>query len=107
MNTKLFNNEKFLFGLAYLADIFSYLNEINFFIQGFAVTIMEALKKIKSFHDKLFLWKRRLNTENYSNFSMLEEILFDTKTGLFQYLPNSLRINMWKHCKIRSKVTTK
>ena len=50
-----FDNEKFLLGLAYLADIFSHLNEINLSIQGFGVTVMEASKKIKGFHDKLSL----------------------------------------------------
>ena len=44
-----FDNEQFLLGLAYLADIFSYLNEINLSIQGFGVTVMEALKKLKVF----------------------------------------------------------
>ena len=58
---------------------------------------MEASEKIKGFHDKLSLWKRRLETENYSNFSMLEEILLDIKTGICQSLPTSLHIDMCRH----------
>ena len=92
-----FDNEEFLLSLAYLADIFSHLNEINISIQGFGVTVMEASEKIKGFHDKLYLWKRRLETENYSNFSMLEEMLLDNETGICQPLPISLRIDMCRH----------
>ena len=50
-----FDNEEFFLGLAYLVDIFSHLNEMNLSIQGFGVTVMEASKKIKGFHDKLSL----------------------------------------------------
>ena len=92
-----FDNEKFFLSLAYLVDIFSHLNEMNLSIQGFGVTVMEASKKIKGFHDKLSLWKKRLETENYSNFSMFEEMLLDIRTGICQPLPISLRIDMCRH----------
>ena len=92
-----FDNEEFFLGLAYLVDIFSHLSEINLSIQGFGVTVMEASKKIKGFHDKLSLWKKRLETENYSNFSMFEEMLLDIRTGICQPLSISLRINMCRH----------
>ena len=92
-----FDNEEFLLGLAYLEDIFSHFNEINLSIQGFGVTVMETSKKIKGFHDKLFLWKRRLETENYSNFSMLEEMLLEIRIGICQPLSTSLRIDMCRH----------
>ena len=61
------------------------------------MTVIEASEKIKSIHDKLSLWKRRLETENYSNFSMLKEILLDIKTGICQSLPSFLRIDMCRH----------
>ena len=92
-----FDNEEFFLGLAYLVDIFSHLNEMNLSIQGFGVTVMEASKKIKGFHDKLSLWKKRLETENYSNFSMFEEMLLDIRTGICQTLPIPLRIDMCRH----------
>ena len=92
-----FDNEEFFLGLAYLVDIFSHLNEMNLSIQGFGVTVMEAFKKIKGFHDKLSLWKKRLETKNYSNFSMFEAMLFDIRTGIRQPLPISLRIDMCRN----------
>ena len=82
-----FDNKEFFLGLAYLVDIFSHSNEINLSIQGFDVTVMEASKKIKGFHDNLSLWKKRLETENYSNFLMFEEMLLDIRTGICQPLP--------------------
>ena len=70
-------NEEFFLDLAYLEDIFTHWIEMNLSIQGFGVTVMEASEKIKGFHDKLSLWKKRSETENYSNFSMFEKILLD------------------------------
>ena len=70
---------------------------MNLSIQDFGVTVMEASKKIKGFHDKLSLWKKRLETENYSNFLMFKEMLFDIRTGICQLLPIFLRIDMCRH----------
>ena len=70
---------------------------MNLSIQGFGVTVMEAPKKIKGFQDKLSLWKKRLETEKYSNFSMFEEMLLDIRIGICQPLPISLRIDMCRH----------
>ncbi|CAG9562242.1 unnamed protein product [Danaus chrysippus] len=41
--------EDFVEGLAYLADIFTHLNEINLSLQGFAVTIVDASERLKGF----------------------------------------------------------
>ncbi|XP_065650503.1 protein FAM200C-like [Hydra vulgaris] len=67
--------ENFLQGLAYLADIFSYFNEINLSLQGPAVTIVDATEKLKAFLGKLPLWKRRVDVGVTANFCMLEELL--------------------------------
>ena len=53
-------NKEFFLGLAYLVDIFSHLNEMNLSIQCFGVAVMEASKKIRGFHDKLFLRKKKI-----------------------------------------------
>ena len=50
---------------------------------------MDASEKIKGFHDKLSLWKRRLEVENYSNFSMFEKLLLQ-KEEIRKPLPNDL-----------------
>ena len=70
---------------------------MNLSIQGFGVTVMKASKKIKGFHNKLSLRKKKLEPDNYSNFSMFEKMLLDIRTGICQPLPISLRIDMCRH----------
>lgn len=70
-----FEKEDCVQGLAYLADIFAHLNEINMSLQGPAVTIVDATERLKGFLAKLPLWKRRVDTGNTANFSLLEEVL--------------------------------
>ena len=89
--------KSFFLGLAYLIDIFSHLKEMNLSIQGYSFTVMEASKKIKGFHDKLSPWKKRLESDNYSSFSMFEEMLLEIRTGICQPLPISLHIDMCRH----------
>lgn len=67
--------EDFVEGLAYLADIFTHLNEINLSVQGPAVTIVDASERLKGFLGKLPLWKRRVESGNFANFPMLEELI--------------------------------
>ncbi|GBP10373.1 Protein ZBED8 [Eumeta japonica] len=67
--------EDFVEGLAYLADIFTHLNEINLSLQGPAVTIVDASERLKGFLGKLPLWKRRVESGNFANFPMLEELI--------------------------------
>ena len=43
-----FDCQEFLCGLAYLADIFSHLNEINLSIQGPDITIVDATEKLQA-----------------------------------------------------------
>lgn len=72
-------NENFLQGLAYLADIFGHLNDINQSLQGPAVTIVDASERLKGFLGKLPLWKRRVDAECTANFPTLEDILSNNK----------------------------
>ena len=41
-----FDSKEFLCGLAYLADIFGDLNEINLSIQGLDITIIDAMERL-------------------------------------------------------------
>jgi hypothetical protein len=72
---QILETENFLKGLAYLADIFSHLNNINLSLQGPAVTIVDATEKLKAFLGKLPLWKNRVDVGVTANFCMLEELL--------------------------------
>ena len=66
--------KEFLYGSAYLADIFSHSNEVKLSIQGPDLTIMDVTEILQAFQAKLRLWKRRLETDNFANFPMLEEV---------------------------------
>jgi len=70
-----FDRKVFIYVLALLADIFSHMNEVNLSNQGPAVTIKDVNEKSKLFQAKFSLWKKRLETDNFANFSMLEDVL--------------------------------
>jgi len=50
-----FQDKKWVARLAYLSDIFSYINELNLKLQGPDTTIFNAWNKIESFKKKLKL----------------------------------------------------
>ena len=66
--------------MAYLADIFGHINNVNRAIQGPGVTIFDATEKLKAFLAKLPLWKRRMEAGNYANFPMLEDLFLTNET---------------------------
>ena len=54
--SRYFQDKKWVARLAYLSDIFSYINELNLKLQGPDTTIFNAWHKIESFKKKLILW---------------------------------------------------
>ena len=83
----------FLCGLAYLADIFGHLNEINLSIQGPDITIIDAMERLQAFQAKLPLQKRRLETDNFANLPMLDEVITQSRINNIVILSPSLRGN--------------
>lgn len=61
--------------LAYLADIFSFLNTLNLALQGETVTAFTVQDKIKAARMKLDLWCARLDRREYDNFPTLADFL--------------------------------
>lgn len=70
-----FDQHSFIVSLAYLADIFSHLNDLNVSLQGRQVNILDAKEKIGAFSQKLELWKSRVFNANYCNFPTLENVI--------------------------------
>lgn len=72
-----FTDDSFLFSLAYLADFFETLNNLNLKLQGKNSTIMDATDAIRAFLEKTQLWKRRLDAPitNFSSFPRFNELL--------------------------------
>ena len=70
-----FENSEFILILAYMADIFDGLNQLNRQMHGGVVNIIEAEENRNAFKKKLPLWKRRTENENLANFPLLEDCL--------------------------------
>jgi len=67
-----FQDKKWVARLAYLSDIFSYINELNLKLQGLDKTIFNAWNKIKSFKKKLRPWLNMIaagNNEMFQSYS--------------------------------------
>lgn len=92
-----FEREEFIHGLAYLTDIFGHMNEVSLSMQGHAVTIMDAAETLQALLAKLPLWKRRVETHNYANFPILEEVLLQSGVERPKTLSVSLHTEMCRH----------
>ncbi|XP_068207406.1 protein FAM200C-like [Palaemon carinicauda] len=66
--------------LAYLADVFSALSELNHSLQGRGLNIVTASEKLAAFKEKLVLWMKRVKRGNLVNFSFLEETVTENST---------------------------
>lgn len=94
---KILETENILQGLAYLSDIFSYLNDINMSLHSPAVTIVDATKWLKAFLCKLSLWNRRVNASVTANFFMLEELLSHSETQSVRSLSKEVQKEASEH----------
>jgi len=63
-----FQDKKWVARLAYLSDIFSYIDELNLQLQGPDTTIFNAWNKIESFKKKLKPWLNRIAEGNNETF---------------------------------------
>ena len=70
-----FETTKFIQNLAYLADVFTALNELNRSLQGQGIGVIHACEKLSAFKEKLQLWIRRVKQGNFVNFPSLQETL--------------------------------
>ena len=92
------SDKSWLFRLAFLADMFGKLNELNLSLQGKQTTVFNANKKITAFKRKLDFWITCFVKREIESFSLLSEFLSDTEmfqnetlfVELVQYL-NDLR----------------
>ena len=91
----LFEDINFLLKVAYLADIFSVLNDLNVSIQGNNMDIVEALKKLSTFLKKLPIWIRRVETGGLANFPTLKELVATQGE-----LPQALQADIGAHLKV-------
>ena len=70
-----FESNDAMLRLAYLADIFSHLNETNLSMQGFGINIIICSEKLSSFIAKLEIWIRRVEKGKFANFPLLDSVI--------------------------------
>uniref|UniRef100_A0AAV2LBI9 Serine-threonine/tyrosine-protein kinase catalytic domain-containing protein n=1 Tax=Knipowitschia caucasica TaxID=637954 RepID=A0AAV2LBI9_KNICA len=61
--------------LAYLADIFGYLNGLNLSLQGKTVTVFQVQNKIDATIKKFEMWDRRVGQNNFESLDSLSDLL--------------------------------
>ena len=68
--TKLLASDECCARLAYLADIFYYLNELNTRIQGRNENLLTSTDKINGFRSKVQLWQQHVESGNLEMFPL-------------------------------------
>ena len=69
------HNEEFVMMLAYLADVFGRLNEMNLSLQGRNVTVSNVLDKLAGLSARMGVWQARIKAGSTSSFPFLDEHL--------------------------------
>ncbi len=68
--------------LAYLADVFGHLNNLNLSLQGKQVSVFHVQDKVSAMIAKLKLWHRRLSCGELESFPCLHELVINSKEDL-------------------------
>ena len=61
--------------LAYLADVFGHLNNINLSLQGYDVTVSDVKDKLPGLTARMGIWQTRNKVGPTSSFPLLERRL--------------------------------
>ncbi|XP_045879542.1 zinc finger MYM-type protein 6 isoform X1 [Meles meles] len=72
---KYFLDEEWVAKLAYLSDIFSLINELNSSLQGTMTTLFNLYNKMDIFKEKLKMWLKRAQENDYDMFPSFSEFL--------------------------------
>ncbi len=73
--TTLFEDNNWIAKLAYLADIFTKLNELNLSLQGRDTTILKLYDRVGGFLKKAELWKRLCAESDFSCFPQFDSFV--------------------------------
>ncbi|QQP54558.1 Protein ZBED8-like [Caligus rogercresseyi] len=89
-----YKNPEFLMKLAYLADIFSTLNEVNVTLQGGEASVSDVKDKLAGLGARIALWIRRLHRGNVAAFPLLDAFLLDKQLELPDDLKESIAVHL-------------
>lgn len=88
-HAKYLSNEDWILKLAYMADIFAKLNELNINLQGQSITVLTAHDKINAFVKKLDFWNGKIRLQNYDCFESFHSFIVENDVA-----PTSELINI-------------
>ena len=72
--SKLLGSDEWCAKLAYLADIFHHLNELNTWMQGRNENLLTSTDKMNGFHLKVQLWQEHVQRGNVEMFPLTEKL---------------------------------
>lgn len=68
-------NPKFLLDLAFLCDMTSYINQLNFSLQGKNKSIIDLVQNVTQFQQRLEILNEQLQLENFTNMPKTNELV--------------------------------
>ena len=80
------------FSLAYLADIFYFLNELNTRMQGRNENLLTSTDKTNGFRSKVQLWQQHVESGNLEMFPLTYKWLGVNTTALCEIIVKHLKI---------------
>ena len=89
------SNPSWLMRLAYLADIFTRLNEVNLYLQGRNVTVFNVKNKISSLLRKLKFWRSCLENNNVTCFATLSDFFIENDYHLDEDIYVQILLIIW------------
>ena len=89
-----FSDEKWVFKLAYLCDIFNLLNKLYLSLHNKMTIAFKLADKVSAFKNKLKLWDQRVNKRVFDMFQTLTETLKDNEPeqAFLDLASNRLRV---------------
>ncbi|KAM9320399.1 zinc finger BED domain-containing protein 5-like [Gastrophryne carolinensis] len=90
--SKLLASDAWCAKLAYLADIFQYLNELNTRMQGQNENLLTSTDKMTAFCLKVQLWQQHVQRGNLEMFPLTEKLHDDNTAALCEVIGRHLKI---------------
>jgi len=89
--------------IAYLADVFEYLNTLNLSLQGIYIDVFHVEDKIEATIKKFEIWAIRVEKNSFSNFPTLQSFLESSCECLSQEVKSEISEHLLSMAKILRK----
>ena len=88
------NDEDWVCKLAYLADIFIKMNEMNPSLQGKTATVFDANTKVSSFKRKLMYWLECVEKEDINCFLLTKSFLNENNIKIQEKVQKNMQAHL-------------